>query len=280
MEHPTFKGLAETTRATRRRVLNNFRAFTTAGGRCYGENTLKGIEAKHITAAIEDKPLTVQRDWLKALRHWLAFARKQGHCKTNPTVGIEVDRPPKSDGFLTWGDEPIELYRARHPYGTMARVGIELTLNIAARRGDAFQIGRQHLRNGCLTWRPSKTLKSTGKMLTVRVLPELQAAIDAMPRTDAMPFLLGAHGRPFKSAAAFGNRFSGWVKQAGLKPVKCADGKVRTYGIHGLRKAACTRLAEAGCTAMEIMAVAATSRWRKRKNTLPVPIRSEWRTQR
>ena len=35
----------------------------------------------------------------------------------------------------------------------------------------------------------------------------------------------------------------------------CDDGKLRTLGIHGLRKAACVALAHAGCTAMEIMAV-------------------------
>lgn len=210
-------------------------------------------EKKYFTAVLEGKPPTVQGDWLKTLRHWLAFAKKQGHCKTDPTAGIELKKPPKSDGFPTWGDEQITRFRAHHPLGSMARLSIELVLNVAARRNDARLIGRQHLRNGCLTWRPSKTSKSTGKMLTVRVLPELQAALDAMPRTDAMPFLLTAHGRPFRSAAAFGNRFADWVKAAGLQPVKCDDGKVRTLGIHGLRKAACVALA--GCSAMEIMAV-------------------------
>jgi len=106
-----------------------------------------------------------------------------------------------------------------------------------------------------LTWRPSKTGKTTNKKLSIRVLPELQAALDAMPRTDALTFLLSEHGRPFKSAQAFCNRFADWAKAAGLKPVLCDDGKVRSYRAHGLRKAACTRMAHRGCSAIEIMSV-------------------------
>ena len=184
-----------------------------------------------------------------------AFAIDQGDCKTDPTIGIKTTKPPKSSGYLTWGEVQIEQYRERHEIGTMARLALELMLNIAARRHDAHQIGRQHLRNGCLSWRPSKTSQSTGKMLTIRVMPELQAALDAMPHSDALTFLLTEHGRPFKSAAAFGNNFADWCKAAGLKPTLCDDGKMRNYRAHGLRKAACMQLAHAGCTAPEIMAV-------------------------
>ena len=87
------------------------------------------------------------------------------------------------------------------------------------------------------------------------MLPELQAALDAMPRNDALTFLLTEYGRPFKSAAAFGNKFADWCDAAGLEPVVCADGKTRNYRAHGLRKAACVQLARDGCTAPEIMSV-------------------------
>ena len=188
-------------------------------------------------------------------RHLIAFAIEQGECKTDPTIGIKTARPPKSSGHLTWGDVQIAQYREQHANGTMARLAMELMLNIAARRHDAHLIGRQHLRNGCLSWRPSKTSQSTGKVLTIRVLPELQAALDAMPHSDALTFLLTEYGRPFASAAAFGNKFADWCEAAGLEPVVCDDGKTRNYRAHGLRKAACKQLAHAGCTAPEIMAV-------------------------
>ena len=115
---------------------------------------------------------------------------------------------------------------------------MELMLNIAARRHDAHVIGRQHLRKGFLSWRPSKTSQSTGKVLTIRVLQELQAALDAMPHSDALTFMLTEYGRPFASAAAFGNKFADWCEAARLEPAVCDDGKVRNYRAHGLRKAA------------------------------------------
>ena len=201
------------------------------------------------------KPPTSQKGWLKTLRHFFAFAVDQGECKNDPTVGIKTTKPSKSGGYLTWGDVQIEQYRERHKIGTMARLALELMLNIAARRHDAHQIGRQHLRKGCLSWRPSKTSQTTGKMLTIRVMPELQAALDAMPSSDALTFLLTEHGRPFKSAAAFGNKFADWCTAAGLEPKLCDDGKMRNYRAHGLRKAALLQLAYAGATGPEIMAV-------------------------
>ena len=87
------------------------------------------------------------------------------------------------------------------------------------------------------------------------MLPELQAALDAMPHSDALAFLLTDYGRPFASSAAFGNKFADWCNLAELEPVVCEDGKTRNYRAHGLRKAALKQLVHAGCTAPEIMAV-------------------------
>ena len=171
------------------------------------------------------------------------------------TAGITTGRPVKSSGFPTWTDREIDLYRRHHAVGTMARCAVELLLNTAARRGDAHLLGRQHLRDGVLTWRPQKTANSTDQVLSVDVEPELAAAINALPVTNELTFLLTEHGRPFASAAAFGNRFSDWCRQAGLKPVRCLDGKMRAYRAHGLRKSTCTQIAEGGASAWEIMSV-------------------------
>jgi integrase len=51
-------------------------------------------------------------------------------------------------------------------------------------------------------------------------------------------------GKPF-TEAGFGNWFRGAADAAGLKGLAS----------HGLRKAACRRLAEAGCSAHEIMSI-------------------------
>jgi integrase len=117
-------------------------------------------------------------------------------------------------------------------------------------------IGHQHIRDGKLCWRLHKTLRTTNKMLKVPTLPEFQAALDAMPaRAECLTFLVNDYGRPFASAAAFGNKFADWCKAPGLKPIRCDDGRVRSFRAHGLRKSALTRAAHAGCTGPELMAL-------------------------
>jgi integrase len=138
-------------------------------------------------------------------------------------------------------------------------LAIELLLNVATRRGDARQLGQQHIKAGKIVWRPGKTLRSTGKALSIPILPELQHALDAMPKNDSLTFLVNDYGKPFASAAAFGNKFADWCVGAGLEPLTCADGRTRSFRAHGLRKAACKALAHAGCTAPEIMAVSGHS---------------------
>ena len=62
---------------------------------------------------------------------------------------------------------------------------------------------------------------------------------------DNLTFLVTAQGKPF-TAPGFGNWFGACCRAAGL-PVG--------FNAHGLRKAAARRLAEAGCSSKQIMAV-------------------------
>ena len=171
----------------------------------------------------------------------------------------------------------------------MARLAIELLLNVAARRGDAHRLGVQHSKNGKLCWRPQKTIRSTAKELKIRILPQLQRAMDAMPpRGTSLAFLLNDHGKPFASAAAFGNKFADWCEAAGLPKVTGEDGRARAYRAHGLRKAACKALAHAGCTGPQIMAVSGHSTWLRcrsistglSKSAWPRPQWTSWRSKR
>ena len=78
------------------------------------------------------------------------------------------------------------------------------------------------------------------------VHPELRAIIDASAGVNAnLTFLVTERGRPFP-----GHSFTAWFRKhcddAGL-PKRCV--------VHGLRKAAARRLAEAGCTVHEIAAI-------------------------
>jgi len=80
--------------------------------------------------------------------------------------------------------------------------------------------------------------------VAVPLHPELRAIIDASAGAN-LTFLVTERGRPFS-----GPSFTAWFRKhcddAGL-PKRCV--------VHGLRKAAARRLAEAGCTVHEIAAI-------------------------
>ena len=262
VKHNTFiKGLALATQNMRRPILDHFRNFRTPSGRRYGANKLAGMQRHNVTAVLAGKTPNAQRNWLKTIRGLMAFGIEQGECTVDPSAGIKPDRGIKSAGHMTWKPPQIALYREHHVVGTTARLALELMLNVAARREDARKLGRQHMSFDAdhqvwkLTWRPSKTLRSTGKTLTIPILPDLQAALDAMPKSNALSFLTTDYGQPFASAAAFGGKFADWCIAAGLKPVLCDDGKTRNYRAHGLRKAAMYTLYKAGGNVAELQAL-------------------------
>jgi integrase len=72
----------------------------------------------------------------------------------------------------------------------------------------------------------------------------LQAVLDVTP-SEHLTFLVTATGKPY-GGNHFSETFREWCDAAGL-PKRCK--------VHGLRKAACRRLAEAGCSGNEIMAI-------------------------
>ena len=86
-------------------------------------------------------------------------------------------------------------------------------------------------RGGVVSYRRRKT----GAPVDIPLLPELQVAIDAMPKAAHLTFLVTEFGKPF-TAAGFGNWFR---EQCDLADV--------AKSAHGLRKAGATRLAEHGC---------------------------------
>lgn len=258
--HVSFTDLAPATQRMRRNILERFRAQQAPSGQGYGDKHLATLPPDAIERLLARMKPFAQRNWLKTLRGLMRFAVGSGLRHDDPTRKIELRRNARTGGHLTWGDDEIAQYRDKHPLGSVARIALELMLNVAARRGDAYQLGRQHItKDGRLSWRPRKTRRSSGRTVTIPILPELRAALDAMPASDALTFLTTDYGKPFASAAAFGNKFADWSDEAGLQGLVGDDGRTRNFRAHGLRKAACRRLAEAGCTAPQIMAVSGHS---------------------
>jgi integrase len=101
-------------------------------------------------------------------------------------------------------------------------------------------MGRQHVRDEVLSLRQQKT----GAQINIPVLPDLQTALNAMPVTDQLAFLTTEAGQPFTAAG-----FGGWFRE------RCDEAGLHHCTAHGLRKAAATRLANAGCSSEQIKAI-------------------------
>jgi integrase len=186
-------------------------------------------------------------NFLVALRALMRHAVTSGLRADDPTVGV---RAPKyrSAGFYTWTEADIGAFEATHPRGTQARLALSLLLYTAQRRADVVRMGRQHVRDGLL----SVTQAKTGTALAIPLHPELRAVLDATP-AENMTFLVTRGGKPFHPDA-FSHWFKRKCREAGL-PVRAAA--------HGLRKAACRRLAELGCSASVIAAISGHSTLRE-----------------
>jgi integrase len=231
-----FKALAHDTQRTRRNVLERYR-------RDFGDLPIVGLRPQDVAAMLAAKSGTpsAARNFLNTLRALVV------HCM-RPDIGILTEDPTrgvkrvkiKTDGYRTWSEDDIEKFREHHPIGTRARLAMELLLNTAQRRSDVVRLGRQHIRNGFIQIRQQKT----GAELAIPVLPELDAVIRTGP-ADQLTFLTTAAGKPF-TAAGFGNWFRDVCNEAGIPKGTSA---------HGLRKATCRRLAEAGVSANVIASI-------------------------
>jgi len=229
-----FKALSISTQTTYRGIIERFRIQ-------HGDKRVATLQREHIACMIANRAGTpaAAHNLLRGIRLLMKFAVMHGYRKDDPTFGLKAPKM-RAGGFWTWTEDNIGKFEARHPVGTRARLALALLLCSAQRRSDIVRMGRQHIREGVLSIRQQKT----GTLVEIPLLSELRAAIDATP-SDHLTFLVTDAGKPF-SAAGFGNWFHQVCKEAGL-PKGCAA--------HGLRKAAARRLAEAGCTAHEIMAI-------------------------
>ncbi|WP_420847986.1 tyrosine-type recombinase/integrase [Nitratireductor luteus] len=108
------------------------------------------------------------------------------------------------------------------------------------RRSDAVRIGWRHIADDRIEIVAGKT----GVDLSIPIHDELWRFLKERPLTDPT-FIITAYGQP-RSEKAFTGFISEAARDAGIEAQASP---------HGLRKAACRRLADAGASAHEIMAV-------------------------
>jgi integrase len=227
-------GLSPSTKATYRGIIERFRAD-------HGTKPVALLERRHVRDMVAAKAATpaAANNLLRIVRMLMRFAIEEGWRKDDPTLGVKPIRI-RTEGFHTWSEAEISAFEGRWPVGTPQRLAFDLLLFTAQRRSDVVRMGRQHMRNGRLDVHQQKT----GTRLAIPIHFALTASIDAAP-ADNLTFLVTSFGKPF-TPAGFGNWFREACDAAGL-PKGCSA--------HGLRKAACRRLAEAGCSANQIAAI-------------------------
>lgn len=210
-----------------------------------GERALTAIRERDIVDAREKRTGGkghAANNFLKAIKPLFAYARERGWIETDPTRPVSYARVEKGSR-LAWDIDDLRAFEQRHPLGTTANLALRIMLFTGLRRSDAIRLGRQHLRDGKVKFRPGKTEKSSGVVVTFTALPPLLEAIAATPTSD-LTFLTSGTGQPFASAASFGN----WFRD------RCIEAEVPARA-HGLRKLGTALAAEAGASANELMAM-------------------------
>lgn len=178
---------------------------------------------------------------LKAIRQVFKFGVKKKLAPRNPARDVEYFKSG-SAGYHTWTVDEVRQFEARHPIGSKARLALDLMLYTGQRRSDVIRFGKQHVKDGKITFTQYKGRNRKPKRLTLPILPILQRTIDATSCGD-LTYLVNEWGRPFTDAG-FGNWFRDRCVEAGV------PGRA-----HGLRKAGATMAANNGATSRQLMAI-------------------------
>lgn len=208
----------------------------------YGDGPVAGIKTKHIDAIIggvASRSTSAAHNLRKRLLLIFGLAVKWEFREDNPV--ILADRVQhKTKSYETWSKEDIAKFRAYWKEGTPQRIAMEILLYTGLRRSDAVRLGLQHIQGGHITI----TAQKTGAKLSIPIHREFLDILDTIPNKH-LTFITTERG-----AARSEKAFTNWISEAARKA-----GLPAHRSPHGLRKAACVRLADAGCDAFEIMAI-------------------------
>jgi integrase len=250
-----FKALKPITQGVYRNIIERFCRETDGDGSPNGDKRVVTMTSRNVEDLMEarkNKPDSAN-GLRKVLREMMKVAVKLEWRNTDPTLGVRRIKPKKIGGFHRWTDAEIAQYEAHHPIGTRARLAMALGLYTGQARQDVIAMGEQHIvrerdsESDCeveiLNWVRKKTEDKTGLELAIPVHPELRRIIDATP-SKHLTFLVTELGAPFTAAG-----FGGWFRD------RCNEAALPHCSFHGLRKAAATRLIDAGCDVVEAAAI-------------------------
>lgn len=235
LESAVFKGLAPKTQSARR---NMYKAVCKGDA---GATPLAQIGRQTIAGGRDKRADTpfAAINFMKMMGYLFEWAVDAGYMDENPARGVK--RPKvKTEGHTPWSEEDVIAFYRKHPEGSQARLAMELLLFTGLRRSDVYKLGPQHVKKDVIEFRATKN----DAELYIALHPVLKATL-ASVKTGHMAFLVTpVHGRPFKSAASFGNWFGKVCAKAGV------SGRA-----HGIRKSMAQKLAERGGSNQELKAL-------------------------
>ncbi len=233
---PEWRGLSESSKRTYRGPIERLRVL-------HGDKRIAALERRHVMAILAQKADTpaAANNLRKRLAQLLDHAIALDWIKANPARLVKPYRI-ESGGFHTWDEGEIARFFEVHEPGTLAHRAVTLMLYTGAARVDAVKLGPWNIKGARIEYRRQKTIRSNGQLVSIPIHEDLAEVLASL--RDDRPFLATAYGKP-RSPEGLGNSMRDWCDKAGLA----------TCSAHGLRKACARRLAEAGATAHEIMAV-------------------------
>ena len=229
-----FRDLRETTKAGYLSRLDTIQ-------REHGARSVAGLNQERIEtmlAAYDDRPAS-KLDTLKKLRILIKHAMKKKWISGDPSTGIKRTKVGEVRSFT---DDEIRQYENHWPIGTKQRTAFALMLYTGQRRSDVHRMTWQDISHK--TGRIKVIQQKTGVKIQVPLHRDLLVVLEKA-RHNHVTIVNTEYGKPF-TVDGFSSFMRDAIRAAGL-PLDCQP--------HGLRKAAGRRLAEAGCTTKQIMAV-------------------------
>lgn len=227
-----YKSLKPSTQRLYRRILDNLTEE-------HGFKLMRDLRRRHIRKmrdALAETP-GAANNVLRMIKVMCNFAVDDEIIEASPAARMKEF---KGGEYRSWTDAECAAFEARWLPGSMQRRAYTIALYTGQRRGDQVAMTRAHRARGFIQVRQEKTDATVG-------IPEHHELAAELARGEQghMSLLTTSRGKAF-DPIYYGSWFADAIAAAGL-PEDCV--------LHGLRKCAARKLAEAGCSEEEIKSV-------------------------
>lgn len=240
---PNFRRQKQSSQDVTRRIIEGFVAKN-------GHRLVAQMSRAHVLKILGEKAETpaAANNLLKKLRALISFGMVEMRLKMDdPTIKIKKYREGEHH---TWTDEQIAQFEEAFPLGTLARTAFALQLYTGQRRDDVRRMIWSDISGDMIR----VTQQKGGAKLEIPIHPKLREALDKWPKRH-VSILTGPRNKPY-TVESYGNLMADAIgKPASQTSPAIGAGLPARCVLHGIRKAAARRLAEAGCSSKEIAAI-------------------------